>query len=231
MRFSAEEQGRGYHYIKEIGMKYETVLFDMDGTLLDTLEDLRDGVNVTLGRHGYPEHTLQEIRTYVGSGAGVLIRKALPKGTPEEEFRQILKEYKEWYRINYCTRTRPYPGVRELLSTLRANGVKTAVVSNKPHAVTKKLAEKFFPGLPAFGQTDGAPRKPAPDMVWHALEALGADRGRSVYVGDSEVDVTTARNAKMPVITVDWGFRTVEQLRAAGADTIVSSAEELAALL
>lgn len=212
-------------------MKYEAVLFDMDGTLLDTLEDLRDGVNVALGRHGYPEHTLQEVRTYVGNGAGVLIRKALPEGTPEEEFRQILSEYKEWYKINYCTKTRPYPGVEKLLSELRANGVKTAVVSNKPHAVTEELAEKFFPGLPAFGQKDGVPRKPDPEMVLRALEALGTDRGRSVYVGDSEVDVTTARNAKMPVITVSWGFRTIEQLRSAGAETIAASAEELAALL
>ena len=212
-------------------MKYEAVLFDMDGTLLDTLEDLRSGVNVALGRHGYPEHTLEEVRTYVGNGAGVLIRKALPEGTPEEEFRQILKEYKEWYRVNYCTKTRPYPGVAELLEELRRRGVKTAVVSNKPHAVTKELAEKFFPGLPAFGQKDGVPRKPEPDMVFQALEALGADRSRSVYVGDSEVDVATARNAGLPVITVSWGFRTAEQLQAAGADTIAASAEELAALL
>ena len=212
-------------------MKYEAVLFDMDGTLLDTLEDLRDGVNVVLERRGYPQHTLEEIRDYVGNGAGVLIRRALPEGTAEAEISEVLEEYKEWYRIHYCTKTRPYPGVVELLEKLAAEGVKMAVVSNKPDAVTKELAKKFFPGLPAFGQQDDVPRKPEPQMVWNALETLGVRRERACYVGDSEVDVATAKNAGLPIAAVDWGFRTGEQLRAAGAETIAATTAELLAQL
>ncbi len=208
-------------------MKYQTVLFDLDGTLLDTLEDLRDGVNVVLERYGYPRHTLEEIREYVGNGAGVLISRALPEGTAPEEIERVLAEYKEWYRIHYCTKTRPYPGVAEVLEKLAAEGVKMAVVSNKPDAVTKELAKKFFPGLPAFGQRNDIPRKPEPQMVWKALETLGADRTRACYVGDSEVDVVTAKNAGLPVVLVSWGFRTKEQLRAAGAETMVDTAAAL----
>ena len=212
-------------------MKYDAVLFDMDGTLLDTLADLRDGVNIVLGGHGYPEHTTEEIRTYVGNGAGVLIHKALPEGTDEETEQAILAEYKEWYRVNYCSKTCPYPGVVEILEKLKAAGVKAAVVSNKPDAVTKELARKFFPGLPALGQRDDIPRKPEPEMVWKALEELGVDRSRAVYVGDSEVDVATARNAGLPIAAVDWGFRSVEVLREAGAVDIAHTAEELLTLL
>lgn len=212
-------------------MKYEAVLFDMDGTLLDTLEDLRDGVNVVLERRGYPQHTLEEIREYVGNGAAVLIRRALPEGTAEAEVSEVLAEYKEWYRIHYCTKTHPYPGVEEVLEKLAAAGVKMAVVSNKPDAVTKELAKKFFSGLPAFGQRDDVPRKPEPQMVWNALEVLGVDRERACYVGDSEVDVATAKNAGLPARIVSWGFRTEEQLRAAGAETIAATAEELLAQL
>ncbi len=212
-------------------MKYQAVLFDMDGTLLDTLEDLRDGVNLVLERRGYPQHTLEEIRDYVGNGAGVLIRRALPEGTAEAEISEVLAEYKEWYRVHYCTKTRPYPGVAELLDKLAAAGVKMAVVSNKPDAVTKELAKKFFPGLPAFGQRDDVPRKPEPQMVWNALETLGVSREQACYVGDSEVDVATARNAGLPAVIVSWGFRTEEQLRAAGAATIAATMEELWAVL
>ncbi len=208
-------------------MKYQAVLFDLDGTLLDTLEDLRDGVNVVLARRGYPQHTLEEIRDYVGNGAGVLIRRALPEGTEETEIREVLAEYKDWYRVHYCTKTHPYPGVAELLDTLAAAGVKMAVVSNKPDAVTKELAKKFFPGLPAFGQRDDVPRKPEPQMVWKALETLGVGREQACYVGDSEVDVATAKNAGLPAVLVSWGFRTEEQLRAAGAETITATAAEL----
>lgn len=212
-------------------MKYQAVLFDMDGTLLDTLEDLRDGVNVVLERRGYPQHTLEEIREYVGNGAGVLIRRALPEGTAEAEVGEVLAEYKEWYRIHYCTKTHPYPGVVELLKKLAAAGVKMVVVSNKPDAVTKELAKKFFPGLPAFGQRDDVPRKPEPQMVWNALETLGIGREQACYVGDSEVDVATAKNAGLPAVIVSWGFRTEEQLRAAGADSIAATTEELLAQL
>ena len=212
-------------------MKYKAVLFDMDGTLLDTLEDLRDGVNLMLERRGAPQRTTEEIRAFVGNGARKLMQLALPEGTAAEVVESVLKEYQQWYKENYCIKTRPYVGVEELLAALRELNVPMAVVTNKPDATARQLAEKFFPGLPAFGQRDEIPKKPAPDMVWNALEVLGVAAQDAVYVGDSEVDVETARNAGMPLIAVSWGFRTREQLRAAGAEIIVDTAEELRQLL
>lgn len=212
-------------------MQHRAVLFDMDGTLLDTLADLRDGVNCILDRHGYPLRTTEEIRLFVGNGARELIRLALPQGTPEETMEAVLEEYRTWYRDNSCVKTAPYPGVPELLEQLRKAGVLMAVVSNKPHAVTVQLAQQFFPGLPAFGQRDGVPQKPAPDMVFHAMETLGVRQEETVYVGDSEVDVATARNAGLDLAAVSWGFRSREVLIAAGAQHIADTPEQLLGLL
>ena len=212
-------------------MKYNAVLFDLDGTLLDTLGDLHLGVNVVLENHGYPQRTLEEIRTFVGNGARQLMQLALPEGTPEAQVEAILAEYLEWYRVNFCVTAAPYAGVKAVVDALIEKGVKVAVVSNKPDATTKKLAEMFFPGLPAFGQRDDIPKKPAPQMVWRAMETLGVTAQEAVYVGDSEVDVATARNAGLPLVAVNWGFRTTEQLVEAGAQTIVHTAEELLAAL
>ena len=212
-------------------MKYNAVLFDLDGTLLDTLGDLRLGVNLVLERHGYPERTLEEIRCFVGNGARQLMRLALPEGTAAEELEAILKEYLDWYAVNFCVKAAPYAGVKAVVDALVQKGVKVAIVSNKPDATTKKLGEMFFPGLPAFGQRDDTPKKPAPEMVWKAMETLGVTAEEAVYVGDSEVDVATARNAGLPLVAVSWGFRTVAELTAAGAVTIVHTAEELLAAL
>lgn len=212
-------------------MKYNAVLFDLDGTLLDTLGDLHLGVNVTLKNHGYPQRTLEEVRAFVGNGARQLMQLALPQGTCEAELESILAEYLEWYRVNFCVTAAPYTGVKTVVDALIAKGVKVAVVSNKPDATTKKLAEMFFPGLPAFGQRDDIPKKPAPQMVWRAMETLGVTAEESVYVGDSEVDVATARNAGLPLVAVNWGFRTTEQLLAAGAETIVDNPGDLLAAL
>lgn len=212
-------------------MKYNAVLFDLDGTLLDTLGDLRLGVNVVLERHGYPTRTLEEIRCFVGNGARQLMRLALPEGTAAEELEAILKEYLDWYAVNFCVKAAPYAGVKAVVEELAQKGVKVAIVSNKPDATTKKLGEMFFPGLPAFGQRDDTPKKPAPEMVWKAMETLGVTAEEAVYVGDSEVDVATARNAGLPLVAVSWGFRTVAELTAAGAQTIVHTAEELLAAL
>ena len=212
-------------------MKYNAVLFDLDGTLLDTLGDLHLGVNVTLENHGYPQRTLEEVRAFVGNGARQLMQLALPQGTSEAELESILAEYLEWYRVNFCVTAAPYTGVKAVVDALIAKGVKVAVVSNKPDATTKQLAEMFFPGLPAFGQRDDIPKKPAPQMVWRAMETLGVTAEESVYVGDSEVDVATARNAGLPLVAVNWGFRTTEQLLTAGAEIIVNTAEELLAAL
>ena len=212
-------------------MKYNAVLFDLDGTLLDTLGDLQLGVNITLEKHGYPTRTLEEIRAFVGNGARELMRLALPAATPEAEREAILAEYLDWYATNFCVKAAPYPGVKAAVDALVEQGVKVAVVSNKPDATTKKLGAMFFPGLPTFGQRDDIPKKPAPEMVWKAMETLGVTADEAVYVGDSEVDVATAHNAGLPLVAVNWGFRTTQQLLAAGAQTIENTAEELLAAL
>ena len=212
-------------------MKYNAVLFDLDGTLLDTLGDLHLGVNVALENHGYPQRTVEEIRAAVGNGARQLMRLALPEGVAEEELETILAEYLEWYRVNFCVKAAPYAGMKAMVAALLERGIKVGIVSNKPDATTKKLGEMFFPGLPAFGQRDDIPKKPAPEMVWKAMETLGVTAEEAVYVGDSEVDVQTAHNAGLPLVAVSWGFRTVEQLLEAGAETIVHTAEELLSAL
>ncbi len=208
-------------------MKYEAVLFDMDGTLLDTITDLYDGVNRSLALNGYPLRTMEEIRIFVGGGARQLLRRALPDTVGEEELDAITEEFRVWYGENSCVKTCPYPGVEAAVEALQKAGVKVAVVSNKPDVATKALARQFFPTLPAFGQRDDVPQKPAPQMVWNSLDELGVTADRAIYVGDSEVDVETARNAGMPLLAVCWGFRTREELQSAGAEHIVDTAEDM----
>ena len=204
------------------------VLFDMDGTLLDTLEDMRDSVNHVLTAHGYPARTLEEVRAFVGNGAGKLMRRALPDTVGEEEFAALLAEYKAWYQAHNCIKTRPYPGIPEMLKKLQKSGVRVAIVSNKPDPTTRALAERFFPGVPAFGQRDDLPPKTAPDLVLRALEELGCPRESAIYVGDSEVDIQTARNCAMSFIGVSWGFRGRESLLAIAPQAIVvDKAEEI----
>lgn len=208
-------------------MGYATYLFDMDGTLLDTLADLTAAVNHTLARYGYPRRTIEQVRKGLGNGAVKLMAAMLPQGEETPGFADIMRDYRAWYQAHACVETCPYPGVPEMLKRLRQRGCKVAIVSNKPHGAACELAERFFPGVPTFGERPETPRKPAPDMVFHALAALGAGKENAVYVGDSEVDVQTARNAGLPVIGVAWGFRGREALAAAGAETIVDTAAEL----
>lgn len=210
--------------------KHKVALFDMDGTLLDTLEDLQDSVNYVLQSHGYPERTLEEVRAFVGNGAEALMRRALPETVGEAEFAEILREYRAWYQAHNCVKTRPYSGVTEVLAGLKKSGVQVAIVSNKPDETTKTLAAKFFPGVPAFGQVADLPPKPAPDMVDRALAELGCTRRHdAVYVGDSEVDAQTAINCCVDFIGVSWGFRGREKLLAAAPNaTVVDDPEELA---
>ena len=211
-------------------MKYQAILFDMDGTLLDTLTDMQAAVNYILEKYGYPTRTLEEVRRFVGNGAGPLIHRALPQGVDPDREAEILADYRAYYQAHNCVETRPYPGITALLAALRQQGCQIAIVSNKPHTAACELAERFFPGVPTFGESPETPRKPAPDMVFHALTALGAEKDTAVYVGDSEVDVQTARNAGLPLIAVSWGFRGREALAAAGAETIVDTAAELLAV-
>lgn len=208
-------------------MKYKAVLFDMDGTLLDTLADMAAAVNHILSVHGYPLRTVEEVRAFVGNGARKLMERALPPDVTGDAFEALLEEYRQWYEAHACVKTAPYPGVSAVLAALHRAGVRCAVVSNKPDGATRELAARFFPGLPAFGQQDGIPAKPAPDMVYHALAELGVEASAAAYVGDSEVDVALARNAKLPLIAVSWGFRGREALEEAGAALVVDDAATL----
>lgn len=200
------------------------ILFDLDGTLLDTLEDLLDATNYALKLHGFPERSLPQLRRVVGNGALNQIRKSLPEGTPEEVVQAVLADYKPYYTAHCQEKTRPYPGIEKALEQLEGKYA-LAIVSNKPDPAVKELCAQYFPGMYALGETPDCPRKPAPDMIEKALKAIGADRG--IYVGDSEVDILTAQNANMPCVSVFWGFRDRDVLEAAGAQHLCADAEEM----
>lgn len=180
------------------------LLFDLDGTLLDTLEDLLDATNHALTACGYPKRTQAELRRFVGNGAYNQIRRSLPEGTEEAEIQRVLAVYKPYYTAHCQVKTRPYTGIPEALKQL-GEKYPLAIVSNKPDGAVKTLCAQYFSGIYALGETADCPRKPAPDMVHRAMEAIGADR--CVYIGDSEVDILTARNAGVPCLSVLWGFR------------------------
>jgi phosphoglycolate phosphatase len=188
------------------------VIFDLDGTLLDTLGDLHNAVNHVLCQFGYPQRTLQEVCRFVGNGAGRLIHLAVPEGAEEAP---VLAAFQAYYRAHCDILTKPYDGIVEVLSIL-SQRYPLAVVSNKPDAAVKELAKIYFPQLYARGESTDCPRKPAPDMVFEAMAALGADR--CVYVGDSDVDIFTAKNAGVPCLSVTWGFRNQAELQEAGAE-------------
>ena len=189
------------------------ILFDLDGTLLDTLEDLHDSVNHALGQFGFPVRTLEEIRRFVGNGAANLIRQAVPEGCGEDTTAAVLGAFRAHYDANCRNKTRPYPGIPKALEEV-ASLYPTAIVSNKPDPAVKDLCRLYFPGVYALGEAPGCPRKPAPDMVFKAMKELGVDA--CVYVGDSEVDVLTARSAGVPCVSVLWGFRDREEMEAVG---------------
>ena len=214
-------------------MGYSTILFDMDGTVLDTLQDLWASTNAVLRELGHPERSLDDIRSYVGNGARNQIRCALPEGSGDDAIDDALSRYRAHYAAHCRDHTKPYPGVVEALRRLKDAGKKLAVVSNKPDAAVRLLSDEHFGALMdvAIGETPTLRRKPAPDTVDAALAALGAEKTGAVYVGDSEVDVATAQNAGLPLIAVSWGFRSREALQAAGATTIVDTPEELLAQL
>ncbi len=187
------------------------VIFDMDGTLLDTLADLHVAVNHALRSCGYPERTIEEVCRFVGNGAGQLIRLA----TPEHGDRAaVMEAFQAYYSQNCNCLTKPYTGILEALEALKARYA-LAIVSNKPDIAAKALAQIYFPGVYALGESARCPRKPAPDMVFQAMKDIGAER--CVYVGDSDVDILTAKNAGVPCLSVTWGFRGQDELTAAGA--------------
>ena len=199
------------------------VIFDMDGTLLDTLEDLTDAVNVALTKHGYPERTLEEMRYFVGNGAATMLRRAAPEGA---DIQPLLDTFFAWYGDHCRDKTRPYEGIHEALEQLKEDHP-LAVVSNKPDYAVKLISDALFPGVYGVGERQGIPRKPAPDMLLSAMKQIGVEK--CIYVGDSDVDLFTAKNAGVPCISVLWGFRTEEDLRQAGATVFCAHPRELKA--
>ena len=214
-------------------MQKQLVIFDLDGTLLDTLDDLADAVNWALKQEQLPRRTREEVRAFVGNGIRNLIERAVPAGTEVAQTDRVFAGFKARYADHCADKTRPYPGILELLARLRAEGIRTAVVSNKADFAVQTLCRDYFPGLVdcAVGERAGIPKKPAPDSVQEVLRALKISREQAVYVGDSEVDVVTARNAGMDGILVLWGFRDRQTLERAGAKTFAATAEELCAAL
>lgn len=214
-------------------LRYDTVIFDMDGTLLDTLDDLTDGVNYTMEKMGWPTHTRDEVKFFVGNGSELLIKRAAPAGTGQDGLDRAMAVYKPYYAAHAREKTAPYPGVLEMLKSLKGQGVKTAVVSNKFDAAVKELSDFYFPGLVdlAAGEDEknGVPKKPDPTMVLRTMAALGAER--AVYVGDSDTDLKTAQNSGLPCISVTWGFRDENFLRDHGASTLVRAPMELISFL
>lgn len=214
-------------------MLCKLAIFDLDGTILDTIADLTDGVNYALNKQGYPMRTLEEIRSFVGNGIRRTIERSVPEGTTTEMINVLFDDFTVYYKDHCADKTRPYDGIEDLLRTLRTAGIKTAVVSNKVDYAVKMLCREYFPGLfdAAAGEREGVLRKPAPDTVFAVLDELGFAAEDCVYIGDSDVDMNTARNAGMDEILVSWGFRGRAYLEEIGGKRIVDHPSEIADLL
>jgi phosphoglycolate phosphatase len=211
----------------------KAVIFDMDGTILDTLDDLKNSINHALRENGLPERSQKEERAFLGKGMVYLTHKCVPEGTDKETEEKVLNSHKEYYPLHCAELTRPYPGIPELLAFLKEVGIKTAVVSNKSDSNVKKLAEDYFDGLftVTVGARDGVPRKPSPELVDIALDELNISREEAVYIGDSDVDVATAKASELDMITVLWGFRDKPELIEAGAECFAENTDELREIL
>ena len=212
-------------------MTYSTYIFDLDGTLLDTLGDLAASVNFALREHGMPEHSIDDVRSFVGNGVRLLMERAIPDGADNPDFEATFATFRQYYMAHSLDTTRPYDGVPEALRELRNRGCQLAVVSNKMMAATQELIRHFFPDTIAVAigehEAEGIRKKPAPDTVFAALRELGVGREGAVYVGDSDVDIRTAENAGLPCISVLWGFRDKDFLIKHGAKTFISAPSEL----
>ena len=212
-------------------MPYSTYIFDLDGTLLDTLGDLAASVNYAMSTHHLPEHSVDEVRMMVGNGVRELMERAIPDGAANPYFDETFATFRHHYMEHQLDTTRPYDGIIETLQELKRRGCRTAVVSNKFDAATKSLCNHFFSGLVdvAIGENEaaGIHKKPAPDTVFEAIRLLGVSREEAVYVGDSDVDIATAQASGIPCISVLWGFRNREFLIAHGATKLIGSPTEL----
>ena len=210
-------------------MRYQTAVFDLDGTLLDTLEDLYLATNAALESHSLPRRSRDEVRMFVGNGVEMLIRRAVPSDTDEKTTLAVLADFKTTYAAICEDHTRPYDGILDMLRALREKGIRVAVVSNKFDAAVKQLCQKYFGDLVevAIGERAGVRKKPAPDTVYEALKELGMTATGAVYIGDSDVDIQTARNCGMPCISVAWGLRDKDFLLQSGAKILVNTPERL----
>lgn len=218
---------------REETMRYRLVIFDMDGTILDTLDDLTDSVNYALDCFGFSKHSREEICSFVGNGIRKLIERAVPNGTEIAFIDSVYKVFKEYYKEHCTDKTKPYPGILTLLKELRQAGCKTAVVSNKADFAVQELCKQYFDELfdVVVGDREGILRKPAPDSVYEVLKKLEIAKEDAVYIGDSDVDIETAYRAGMDGIVVEWGFRKREFLEEKGAKQIISTPEEIATIV
>ena len=203
--------------------EFETYVFDLDGTLLETLKDLAASTNYALRTHNMPEHSIEDVRMFVGNGVKKLMERAIPNGIENSQFEDVYATFRQHYLEHNLDTTKPYEGIPELLAELKARGKKLAIVSNKFYAATQELARHFFPDTieVAIGERENIKKKPAPDTVIEALRQLGASRETAVYIGDSDVDIMTAKNCDMPCVSVLWGFRDKEFLMEHGATFFV----------
>lgn len=212
---------------------YRAVIFDLDGTLLNTLEDLKDGVNYAMAAHGFPKRSLEEVRVFVGNGIAKLIERAVPEGTEETVQADVLREFRSYYTAHCRIKTSPYGGILELLKYLKEHGISMAIVSNKNDAAVKELAKYYFADYIeiAIGEREGIQKKPAPDSVFEAMKLLRAEKGQTVYVGDSDVDRATAANAGLDCISVTWGFRDEETLCNLKPEYLIHKPEEMVPII
>lgn len=210
-------------------MKYNTIIFDLDGTLLYTLEDIADSTNYALRKCGFPERSLKEINSFIGNGTNHLIAKAVPANTSKDQLEECIQVYRDHYFLNSANKTAPFDGILDMLGQLRNENYKLAVVSNKFDQAVKDLCKKYFSNYLkiAIGESPLIQRKPAPDTVFAAMKELGSNKEECIYVGDSEVDVKTAHNAGIPCIGVSWGFRGASLLEKEGANYIINSPNEI----
>lgn len=214
-------------------MKYKAVIFDLDGTLLDTLDDLADSVNFALKNNNMPERETDEIRGFVGNGIGKLMERSIPSGRENLYFDKAFADFKSHYEKNCRNKTKPYDKIMPMLEKLKENNIKLAIVSNKADFAVQKLSEDFFEGLIDFsvGEREGIRRKPAPDSVNEVLKILDISKEEAVYVGDSDVDIQTAKNAGLKCISVSWGFKGRKFLEAMNAEIIIDSPDEIINIL
>lgn len=211
----------------------QAVIFDLDGTLLDTLTDLANAVNAALEANHMPKRTMDEVRQFVGNGVRNLMIRAIPNGAENPAFEKTFADFRAYYAVHCKEYTRPYAGIVELLGELQKRGVKMAIVSNKLDSAVKELAKEYFGEYitVAIGDMEGVARKPAPDTVFKALEELGVSRDEALYVGDSDVDIMTAMNAELPCVSVTWGFRDRDFLMFHGASRLIGEPLELLDIL